>query len=186
MKQWVEDNHENQGNNRLIYKHNQTLLKENFKWFLFREDCRQHHRVCLASLKLLTKEDPSEYREINKQSMLQRKKAVSKFSIKYLFTFHSCWYHNDTLLSSPQILYLYYNIFINFDLILIQNGMQLQDNEIMGILSVGLLVIFFVFCMCDYFQLNTVAFLDMAFLDYMIASKYISYHQSQYIKYHQY
>merc|ERR1712154_417748 len=84
LKQWVEDNYQSE---RILYKHNQSMLKEGFKWFLFRDDCRQHHKTCLLAIKLLTKEDLSEYREINKQINLRRKEAASKFCIFCVFYF---------------------------------------------------------------------------------------------------
>ena len=86
LKQWVEDNH---GPKNLINKHNQNQLKDGFKWFLYREDCRQHHQACIQTIELLTNEDPSEYREIQKQINIRRKQAQNKFSY---FTIYSCYY----------------------------------------------------------------------------------------------
>ena len=80
LQQWVGDNYENHGADRIIYKHNQQLLKTGFKWFLLREDCRQHHRDCLQALKQLTVEDQSEYRAIQKQYGIARKQAAAKLS----------------------------------------------------------------------------------------------------------
>lgn len=97
LKQWVDDNHENQGpKHKLIYEHNQNMLKEGFKWFLFRDDCRQHHRACLQVIKILTNKDPSEYREIQKQINIRRKQAASKFSRLSC----SCHHHQSSICSN--------------------------------------------------------------------------------------
>ena len=101
LKQWVDDNHENQTTttHKIIYEHNQNMLKEGFKWFLFRDDCRQHHRACLQVIKILTTEDPSEYREIQKQISIRRKQAASKFS-----RLSSC--HSPSICGDYRIKYL--------------------------------------------------------------------------------
>ena len=82
LKQWVDDNHKNVGPDRLLFRHNQSVLKKGFIEILKKDtDTRPYHRQCLQVVKILTLQDPSEYREIQKQITLRRRQAASQLSV---------------------------------------------------------------------------------------------------------
>lgn len=106
LKQWVDDNHKNVGPERLLFRHNQSALKKGFIEILKEDtDSRPYHRQCLQAVKLLTLQDPSEYREIQKQITLRRRQAASQLSITVVFMCFlflrlvvECWSSSSSML----------------------------------------------------------------------------------------
>ena len=84
LKQWVDDNHDNSGVGRSLYRHNVAALKKGFGQMLKEPgETRPYDKMCIRAFEVLTRQDPSEFREMQKQVLKRKKEAASMLSIAF-------------------------------------------------------------------------------------------------------